>query len=152
MMQNNKESSSNSLPEKLVLEFFDRVWHKPHELDAIDELMTEDYVITTAGKRVEGRVAFKAWVAKFQQQFLDAKTESVDIFYNEEGDKVVSRWICSGKNNGLFGLEADDRFISFSGMAIWSIRDQKLAACWVERSAYELYQELISDSPEADFV
>ena len=151
-MNKNTDNSFVPLPEKLVLEFFDRVWHKPHDLDAIDELMTEDYVITTAGKRVEGRATFKAWVAKFQQQLLDAKTESVDIFSNEQGDKVVSRWMCSGKNNGLFGLEADDRFISFSGMAIWSIRDQRLAECWVERSAYELYQDLISGSHEADFV
>ncbi|MEL6254859.1 MAG: nuclear transport factor 2 family protein [Bacteroidota bacterium] len=151
-MKHTEDSSSNPLPEKLVLKFFDRVWHEPHDLDTIDELMTEDYVITTAGKRVEGRAAFKAWVGKFQQQLLDAKTESVDIFSNAQGDKVVSRWICSGKNNGLFGLEADDRFISFSGMAIWSIRDQRLAECWVERSGYELYQDLVSDSHESDFV
>ena len=41
--------SEKQKPEKLVLAFFDRVWHHPHELDAIDELMTEDYTITTAG-------------------------------------------------------------------------------------------------------
>ncbi|MDW3649316.1 MAG: ester cyclase [Bacteroidia bacterium] len=146
------DNSTLPLAEQLVLDFFDRVWHAPHERDAIDELMTQDYVITTAGQRVEGREAFKTWVGKFQEQLLDAKTESVDVFSNEKGDKVVSRWICSGRNNGLFGLEADDRFISFSGIAIWSIRDQKLAECWVERSAYELYQELVSAQKKSDFI
>lgn len=151
-MKNKSNSLLSSIPEKLVLEFFNRVWHNPHDLDAIDELMTEDYCITTAGKPVKGRNEFKNWVGKFQQQLLDAKTESVDIFYNENGNKVVSRWNCSGKNNGLFGLKPDNRFISFTGIAIWTIRDNKLSECWVERSAYELYQNLISGEKEKDFV
>ncbi len=46
--------------EALAREFFQRVWAPPHDLDAIDELMTEDYRITTAGQVVEGRAAFKA--------------------------------------------------------------------------------------------
>jgi len=35
------------------------VWVEPRDLDAIDELMTEDYRITSAGAVVEGRDAFK---------------------------------------------------------------------------------------------
>jgi hypothetical protein len=143
---------SKQIPEKLVLDFFKRVWHSPHELDAIDELMTEDYVITTAGKMVKGRTEFKKWVGKFQNLLLDAKTESIDIFFNEQKDKVVSRWDCSGRNNGLFGLKSDNRFISFTGIAIWTVRDNLLSECWVERSAYELYQNLISEKKEGDFV
>ena len=145
-------SPQTNLPEKLVFEFFNRVWHAPHELAAIDELMTADYVITTAGKQISGRAEFKHWVGKFQEQLLDAKTESIDLFSNETKDKVVSRWVCSGRNNGLFGLEPDNRFISFSGIAIWTIHENRLAKCWVERSAYELYQNLISGEEEKGFV
>ena len=147
-MNNKSPNSLRHIPEKLVLEFFERVWHNPHELDAIDELMTEDYIITTAGKAVKGRTEFKKWVGEFQKQLLDAKTESVDIFFNEKKDKVVSRWDCSGRNNGLFGLEPDNRYICFTGIAIWTIRVNRLSECWVERSAYELYQNLISEKKE----
>jgi hypothetical protein len=143
---------SDQMPEKLVLAFFERVWHSPHDLDAIDELMTEDYSITTAGKAVEGRAKFKNWVGEFQKQLLDAKTDSVDVFSNEKKDKVVSRWVCSGRNNGLFGLDPDKRNISFTGIAIWTVKDNRLSECWVERSAYELYQNLISGEKEGDFV
>jgi len=146
------KNTSTPIPEKLVLAFFNRVWRAPHELDAIDELMTEDYVITTAGKEVRGRAAFKHWVGEFQKQLLDAKTENVELFFNEAQNKVVSRWICSGKNQGLFGLEADGRDISFTGIAIWTVKDGRLSECWVERSAYELYQNLISDNEGSDFV
>lgn len=151
-MKNISNNSSRKIHEKLVLEYFERVWHNPHELDAIDELMTEDYIITTGGKAVKGRTEFKKWVGEFQKQLLDAKTESVDIFFSEKKDKVVSRWDCSGRNNGLFGLKPDNRFISFTGIAIWTIRDNRLSECWVERSAYELYQNLTFEKKESDFV
>ncbi len=148
----NESNLSNHFPEKLVLEFFDRVWHKPHELDAIDELMTEDYIIITAGKKIKGRNEFKKWVSEFQKQLLDAKTENVEIFSNEKKDKIVSRWECSGKNNGLFGLEPDHQFISFTGIAVWTVKEGRLADCHVERSAYELYQNLISGKKGNDFI
>jgi len=151
-MNNISNNSSGEIPEKLVLEYFERVWHNPHELEAIDELMTEDYIITTGGKAVKGRTEFKKWVGEFQKQLLDAKTESVDIFFSEKKDKVVSRWDCSGRNNGLFGLKPDNRFISFTGIAIWTVRDNRLSECWVERSAYELYQNLTFGKKESDFV
>ena len=121
--------SGKAKPESLVLEFFNRVWHVPHELDAIDELMTEDYTITTAGIVITGRDAFKNWVKGFQKLLHESKTESVDIFFNETESKVVSRWECSGKNNGLFGLEPDNQIISFTGIAIWSVRNNKLSEC-----------------------
>lgn len=56
-------------------------------------------------------------------------TESVDIFFNEKKDKVVSRCDCSGRNNGLFGFEPDNKFISFTIITIWTIRDNKLSEC-----------------------
>ncbi|MDO7173721.1 ester cyclase [Mariniflexile sp. AS56] len=136
----------NKTPEQLVNDFFNNVWHEPHNLDAIDDLMTEDYKITTAGSVVDGRLNFKNWVKGFQELLLDAKTESIEAFCNKEESKVVSRWMCSGKNNGLFGLEADNKFVSFSGIAIWTVRNNKLSECWVERSAYELFQDLQTNS------
>ena len=151
-MKKDESMVAKALPGRLVLEFFDRVWHTPHELEAIDELMTEDYVITTAGKEVKGRDTFKHWVGVFQQQLSEAKTESVELFFNEQQNKVVSRWVCSGRNNGLFGLEPDQRSVSFTGIAIWTVRGERLAECWVERSAYELYQNLISGKEKNDFV
>lgn len=129
-------------PEQLALEFLERVWGPSHDLNAIDELMTEDYTIVSGGKTITGRAAFKDWVKNFQDLLLDAITKSQDAFSNQEGDKVVSRWICSGKNNGIFGLPPDRRSVSFTGIVIWKIRDGKLAECWVERSAFELYREL----------
>ena len=60
------------------------------------------------------------------------------------GDRVVSRWITRGTNEGMFGLPADGRPIAFTGIAIWRVESGRLAECWVERSALELFNALQS--------
>ncbi len=131
-----------ALAEQLAREFFARVWAPPHDLEAIDELMTEDYGITSGGKEIRGREAFKAWVADFHRVLPGATNEILDIFASPTGDRVVSRWVCRGTNNGMLGLPADGRPIAFSGIAIWAVRDGRLSECWVERAGLELYLEL----------
>ena len=128
--------------ERLPVEFFVRVWAPPHDLDAIDELMTEDYVITSGGQVVRGRAAFKAWVREFQARLLDATNETLDVFADAGGTRVVSRWVCRGRNNGIFGLPPDGRPVEFTGIAVWRVRDGRLAECWVERAAWEAYRAL----------
>jgi len=66
------------------LKFFSRVWTPPNDLDAIDELMTEDYAITSGGKDIIGR-------EEFQTHLLEATTESLEVFANDADDRVVSR-------------------------------------------------------------
>lgn len=126
----------------LANEFLGRVWGPAHDLDAIDELMTEDYRIWSGGKLVEGRGAFKEWVRQFQSVYANARTEVLETFANEAGDRVVSRWVNTGLSNGIFGLPPDGRPISFTGIAIWRVRDGRLAECWVERAAFEAYRSL----------
>jgi ketosteroid isomerase-like protein len=146
--ENITQDSPTLTAAELPVEFFRRVWAPPHDLDAIDELMTEDYVITTGGTVVRGRAAFKEWVRQFQRRLLDATNETLEVFANAAGDRVVSRWICRGYNNGIFDLPPDGRPVSFTGIAIWSVRDGRLAECWVERAAWEAYRSLTSDAAE----
>jgi trans-2,3-dihydro-3-hydroxyanthranilate isomerase len=128
--------------EALAIEFLERVWGARHELDAIDVLMTPDYRITSGGATIAGRDAFKAWVRDFQERLGDARTVNVEAFADAVGERVVSRWICRGRNRGLFGRPADDRPVEFTGIAIWRLRDGRLAECWVERAGLEAYRAL----------
>ena len=134
--------TDSATSEHLAREFFRRVWAPPHDLGAIDELMTEDYRITTAGSLVEGRENFKAWVAKMQLTVGGATNEHLEVFTNASGDRVVSRWVTRGTNNGMFGLPGDGCPVEFSGIAIWRVEGNRLAECWVERSAFELFSRL----------
>jgi len=129
-------------PETLAREFLERVWGATHDLDAIDELMTEDYRITTGGVVIEGRAAFKGWVRRFQQLLANARNEVVEVFTSAGGDRVVSRMITTGTNQGIFGLPADGRPVRFTVIAIWAVRGDRLSECWVERSALEAFRAL----------
>ncbi len=60
---------------------------------------------------------------------------------------MASRWIVRGRNNGLLGTEPDGQPISFTGTAVWAVReDGKLQHNWVERATWELYQQLTRTS------
>lgn len=124
-------------PERMAREFLGRVWGAPADLDAIDELMSEDYVITSAGTVVRGREEFKQWVRRFHDLLRGATNEVLEVFTDSTGTRAISRWICRGRSRGIFGLPADDAPVAFSGIAIWSVRDGRLAECWVERSGLE---------------
>jgi predicted ester cyclase len=104
--------------------------------------LATDYRIWSGGALVEGRAAFKEWVRQFQQRYGNAHTEILETFANATGDRVVSRWHNTGVNHGMFGLPADGRSVSFTGIAIWRVRDGRLAECWVERATFESYQRL----------
>lgn len=132
--------------ERLAIEFLSRVWGPAHDLDAIDELMTADYVIHSAGSSIRGRDRFKAWVQSFQAVLLDARNEILEVFADASGERVVSRWLCTGRNNGIFGLPPDGRDVAFTGIAIWRVQDGRLAECWAERAALEAFRALTSES------
>ena len=143
-----RDPSARIRAEQLARTFMRRVWTLPHDLSTIDDLMTDDYVITSAGTVIQGRAAFAAWVADFHRALPDATNRILDLFAAPAGDRVVSRWVCTGRNNGIFGSLADGRRVSFSGIAIWAVRNDRLSECWVERSALEPHIEpLERDDP-----
>lgn len=128
----------------LVNYFWARVWNPPYDLAAIDRLVTEDFIITSAGKDICSRTAFKDWIANFQSKIDALRLIPIETFSNEDGSRVVSRWIMKGKNEGMLGTKPDGKNILLTGISIWAISEGKLAHNWVERSAFEVHQQLIS--------
>lgn len=130
---------------KIVEAFWDAVW-KGKDFDAIDRFCVDDFIITSGGIDVVSRERFKAWAKQFNALITDLKFDVTETFQNEDGSRVASRWRVSGRNNGMFGLPADQREISFTGTAIWQVRDDgKLMHNWVERASLEAYNSLKTD-------
>jgi hypothetical protein len=126
---------------KIVEQFWERVW-KARNPAAIDDFVTEDFVITTGGVDVVSRTKFKEWAAAFMAKIDDLQFEVIETFQNDDGSRVASRWRIAGKNNGILGTPADQQPISFTGTAVWAVReDGKLGHNWVERSSLELFQQ-----------
>jgi hypothetical protein len=130
---------------RAVETFWERVWTPPHDPDAIDELVAEEFVIVNAGSEIRGREAFKAWATRFQETIDDFAFDVVETFQNHDGTRVASLWRVTGRNNGFMGTEPDGAPIHLTGTAIWDVReDGKLLRNRVERSAYELHLRLTS--------
>lgn len=128
---------------ELVESFWRDVWQARNP-EAVDNYVTEDFVITNGGvDHIEGRENFKAWVRGFLGKVEDLQFEVVETFQNHDGSRVASRWWVHGRNNGFLGREPDKRPISFSGTAVWEVSPEgKLVHNWVERAAWELYQRM----------
>jgi|SRR5581483_802753 len=127
---------------KIVEDFWASVW-KARNPDAIDRFVVDDFVLTSGGIDVVTREKFKQWAAAFMAMINDLQFESLETFQNQDGTRVASRWLVTGRNNGVMGTPADQRPISFTGTAIWAVRsDGKLLHNWVERSFFELFREL----------
>jgi hypothetical protein len=85
-----------------------QVWNPPYDLDTIDRLCTEDFVITNAGTDIVGQAAFKEWIKVFTSKIREPRLVSHDMFSSVDGTRVVSRWTVTGFNRGMFGTPADD--------------------------------------------
>jgi hypothetical protein len=127
---------------KIVEEFWERVW-KARDPAAIDDFVTDDFVLTTEGVDVVSRTTFKEWAAAQMAQIIDLRFELIETFQNEDGTRVASRWRIAGKNNGRLGTPPDHQPISYAGMTISAVReDGKLSHNWVESSSFPLFQQL----------
>lgn len=126
----------------LVNQFWSTVWNPPYDLEAVDALVAEDFVITSAGKDIRSRDTFKDWIVGFQSKITELQLFPLETFANPDGSRVVSRWKIDGKNNGIMGTAADGQPIELTGIAIWEVANGKLTHNWVERSAFELHQTL----------
>src|SRR3977135_3654723 len=117
----------------------------PQNPDAIDRLVTEDFGITSGGLEVRSREAFKQWVIDFQSKITALDLEIIEMFQNEDGSRVASRWRLTGQNNGVLGTMPNQEPIQMEGISIIAVReDGLLQHNWVERNAWELYGRLVN--------
>jgi hypothetical protein len=127
---------------KIVETFWRNVWQSRNP-DAVDQLVAHDFAITSGGVEISSRAAFKKWVAAFLSSINDFEFHVIETFQNETGDRVVSRWRVTGKNNGFMGSAACQSPIDMTGTAVLHVREDGLIQHnWVERSALEVHRSL----------
>jgi len=140
----NTAETAEDRSKAIATQFFTEVWNQPYHIETIDELMDEHFIITNAGNDIEGRESFKKWVQALGAQVDNLRVDIDEMMAADNGSRVITRMIASGNNNGIFGTEPDGAPISFTLISILEIRDGKITHNWVEKSAFELHQSLIS--------
>lgn len=127
---------------QIVARFWREVWQGKNP-DAADHIVAEDFGVTSGGVVIEPRDAFKAWVRAFLDSIDDFDFEVVEMFPSDSGDRVVTRWIVTGRNNGFMGFEPCQSPIRMMGTSVIHVRqDGLLQHNWVERNALEVQRSL----------
>jgi hypothetical protein len=103
---------------EIVERFWNEVWQRPQNPLAIDDLVAEDFVISSGGTDIVSREAFKRWVIDFQSKIHDMDFETIESFQNHDGSRVASRWRLTGRNNGIMGTEPNGALIEMVGTAV----------------------------------
>jgi hypothetical protein len=127
---------------QIVARFWRDVWQGKNP-DAADHIVAEDFAITSGGVLIGPRDTFKAWAKAFLSSIDDFHFEVVEMFQNDTGDRVVTRWVITGRNNGFMGFEPCQTPIHMTGTAVIHVRqDGLLQHNWVERNALEIQRSL----------
>ena len=111
-------------------------------LDAVDELLADDYVHHTPPPGMPpNRNGFRQFVAAAHRGLADLTLTTDDIL--AQGNKVVQRWTNRAVHEGEFmGVPATGKEVEFSGTSIYTIRDGKIAEDWTLFDAVGLMQQL----------
>lgn len=114
----------------VVRRFIEEVWNNGN-LDAIDELISEDHVDHDPGREGTpgGREGMRAFVQMYRTAFPDTHIEFSEMV--AEGDLVAGPWTATGTHQGeLMGMPASGRSIRITGMGMDRLRDGKIVESW----------------------
>ena len=124
-----------------ILRWFEE--DKKRNLDGILELYAPDYAAhaTLPPGISPGRAGVKQMMPAFWTAFPDEHTVADDVI--AEGDKVVCRWTMRGTHQGAFmGIPPTEKQVSWTGIGIYRIEDDKIAEAWGITDDLGLLQQL----------
>jgi hypothetical protein len=87
----------------IVENFWNEVWKQPQNPDAIDRLVTEDFIIASGGNDICSRQEFKRWVKRFQAQVHEHGRGTADR------NRVVQDLLEQGRHHPVHGAAFDLR-------------------------------------------
>lgn len=124
----------------LVQRFYDEVISGGN-IDALDELMADDFVEHNAGDLPPGRDGFKLFASALRNAFPDFRWTVDDWIV--AGDRVAARGRGRGTHRGEFlGVPGTGRPAEWTAIHIFAIRDGRLAERWAEVDAGGLAERL----------
>jgi N-ethylmaleimide reductase len=124
----------------VVRRFWDAVWNGG-DLELVDELADENFVLHSASENFWPRRVFREWLAGFHAAFETFELHPKEVFACH--DQVYTRWALQGRLTGsLFGLEGRGRSVRMTGMTVFVVRDGRIREGWVERDALGLARQL----------
>ena len=126
--------------EALLRRIFDEVINEGN-IDAADELFTEDYVDHGPMGELHGREAFRQAVAQWRDAFPDVHCSVADVF--GQGDRVAWLVRTTGTHTGDgLGFPATGKRIDTLSANIGRFRDGKAAEHWSEQGMLPMLMQI----------
>jgi steroid delta-isomerase-like uncharacterized protein len=126
----------------VVRRFIEEVWNNGN-LDAIDELISEDHVDHDPAQADSpgGREGVRAFVQMYRTAYPDTHIELGEMV--AEGDLVAGSWTATGTHQGeLMGIAPTGRSITVTGMGMDRIRDGRIVESWANYDALGMLAQL----------
>jgi steroid delta-isomerase-like uncharacterized protein len=115
---------------ELIERYYDEIWRKGN-VDALDDLLTDDYVDhdPTPGFGAD-KASAKTLVAAIVGAMKDIDMQILDVIV--DGDRAAAHWTDEWTQVGEFmgGIPADGKRIKLRGHDFYKIRDGKIAEIW----------------------
>ena len=116
--------------QRLADRVWEEVWHQG-DLGRIDDLFTADFVRHDPGRELRGTEQNRQFISGLRAAFPDLHFTVEDQI--AAGDKVVVRYRFGGTHLGDFlGRSPTGKQVSYSGILIYRIADEKIAEQWTE--------------------
>jgi steroid delta-isomerase-like uncharacterized protein len=111
------------------------------DLDAAQEILSAEFVDHLPREEERGLEELKQYVVMYRAAFPDIRDTIDEVV--AEGEKVVVRWTSRGSHQGEFmGVAPTGRHVTFSGMRLFRIAENKIAESWVNIDQLGLLEQL----------
>jgi predicted ester cyclase len=135
--------------QELIERIFDEIINKG-DLDAVDRLMTEDFVDHGPMGDMHGPEAFKEMVGMWRSAVPDVHCEVEQLF--SSGDMAAWLVRTTGTHTGeMMGIPPTGNRIELLSPNIGRIRDGRAAEHWADQSMFQFLQQIgaIPQAPAA---
>jgi steroid delta-isomerase-like uncharacterized protein len=111
------------------------------DLDAAEEILSAEFLDHLPREKERGIEELKDYVSVYRTAFPDIEGTVEEIV--AEADKVVVRWKSHGTHQGEFmGVAPTGRDVTFTGMRLFRIAENKIAESWVNIDERGLQEQL----------
>lgn len=139
---------------KLVRRYFEEALQQP---DVYDEILTEDFQVhalhhaTMTTDEERGPTFYKMLATAMQQGWTDYQMVVEELI--AEGDRVMAHWTFRGIHVGdAFGVLATGKEVTYAGINIFRIANDKLAESWDMFDRLWIWQQMGVIPPTREFL
>jgi steroid delta-isomerase-like uncharacterized protein len=125
----------------LVRRYYEALWNR-WDFALADELIAESVLFRgSLGIDVQGREGFKEYMRTVRRAFPDFHNRIEELI--AENDRVAAWLTYTGTHQGaVLGIAPTGRRVSYAGMALFQVVDDRLAEGWVLGDIHGLVQQL----------